>query len=507
MEGQKRVARALISVYEKEPALGLIEALHNLGVELVSTGGTLQFINSLGIPAVSVESLTGYPSIFGGRIKTLHPAIFGGILFRADVDLDNQQLIDYNILPFDMVVVDLYPFGETLASGANHSEILEKIDIGGISLLRAAAKNYHNVLVIPSRAYFDEAVDLLEVSHGSSNLEERRRYAAAAFRVSTTYDAVISGYLGRDFAPVFFKNIDSAFELRYGENPHQKGLFFGNLDEVFRQLQGKPLSFNNLLDIDAAVSIIGEFDEPTVAIIKHTNACGIASRQCLLDAWEQALAGDPISAFGGIIAANRPITRDVAIAMDKIFFEVLIAPGFDHEGLEILGCKKNRIILLQKVVTFAPEQFRSILGGVLWQSTDYSVFSQEKWQNVTIEKPNEAEQSDLRFANIVARHLKSNAIALVKGKKLLGMGAGQTSRIDALKQAIGKAKEFGNSLNGAVVASDAFFPFSDGVKMASEAGISAVVQPGGSIRDQDSIDYCNQVGMKMVFTGTRHFRH
>ena len=507
MEGQKRVTRALISVYEKEPTRGLIEALHMLGVEIVSTGGTLDYIKSLGIHATSVESLTGYPSILGGRVKTLHPAIFGGILSRADVDSDKQQLKEHNIFPFDMVVVDLYPFGETLASGANHDEIVEKIDIGGISLIRAAAKNYSDVFVVPSRAYFDEVVELLEVSHGTSSLEERERYAAAAFRVSATYDTAISGYLGQDFAPVFFKNIDSPFELRYGENPHQKGLFYGNLDEIFQQLNGKPLSFNNLLDVDAAVSLIAEFDEPTFAVIKHTNPCGIASRHNLLEAWQEALAGDPVSAFGGIIVANRPISKEVADAIDKIFFEVLIAPGFDDESLEILRGKKNRIILLQKVVTFASEQFRSILGGVLWQTCDQSSYAQERWQTVTIEKPNQDELADLRFANIVVKHLKSNAIALVKGKKLLGMGAGQTSRIDALKQSISKANEFGNPLKGAVIASDAFFPFSDGVKIAFDEGISAVVQPGGSIRDQESIDFCNQVGMKMVFTGTRHFKH
>ncbi len=507
MEVQKRVKRAIISVYDKEPTRRLIETLHGLGVEIVSTGGTLEFIKSLGITAYSVESLTGYPSILGGRVKTLHPAIFGGILARSGLDSDKQQLIEHGIYAFDMVVVDLYPFEQALASGVSHDEVIERIDIGGISLIRAAAKNYTDILVVPSRTYFNEVAELLQISHGTTNLEERKRFAAAAFRVSAAYDMAIFGYLGQDLSPVFFKNLDSPIGLRYGENPHQTGRFFGGFDEVFEQLNGKPLSFNNLLDVDAAIALIAEFDKPTVAIIKHTNPCGIASRATLPEAWNEALAGDPVSAFGGIIVANRAISSIEARAIDQIFFEILIAPKFDQDSLEILCKKKNRIILLQKVVTFAPEQFRSILGGVLWQSADTFGFEQERWQNVTLEQPTYQDLEDLKFANIVVKHLKSNAIALVKDLKLLGMGAGQASRIDALKQAISKAVEFGNGTVGAVLASDAFFPFSDAVRIADKAGIVAIVQPGGSVRDQESIDYCNRAGMKMVFTGTRHFKH
>lgn len=503
----KKVRRALVSVYFKEPSRRLIEALNQLDVELVSTGGTLDYIHSLGIPAKSVESLTQYPSILGGRVKTLHPAVFGGILARTHLELDQQHLREYNIGAFDMVVVDLYPFEETLASGASHKDIIEKIDIGGISLIRAAAKNYNDVLVVPSVAFFDEVVDLLHSGQGQTSLNDRRRMAAAAFEVSSHYDTAIFNYINQgDFSP-FKKSIPESVALRYGENPHQQGRFYGKFQDFFEQLHGKALSYNNLLDIDAAINLLAEFKEPTFAIIKHTNPCGVASRADLETAWHEALAGDPVSAFGGILIANRNITQKIAYAINEMFFEVLIAPGYEEGSLEVLMQKKNRILLKQKEFAAAPDQFRSLLGGVLWQTRDQANEFQEKWQAVTLRKPKKQEEADLHFANIIVKHLKSNAIALVKDQKLIGIGAGQTSRVDALKQAITKAREFAHELEGAVMASDAFFPFADSVEIAHKAGIKAVVQPGGSVRDQESIDYCNKAEVSMVFTGIRHFKH
>ncbi|MEE4178535.1 MAG: bifunctional phosphoribosylaminoimidazolecarboxamide formyltransferase/IMP cyclohydrolase [Bacteroides sp.] len=503
----KQVRRALVSVYYKEPSRRLIEALNQLGVELVSTGGTLEYIHSLGIPAKPVESLTQYPSILGGRVKTLHPAVFGGILARPHLDKDRQQMQEYQIEAFDMVVVDLYPFEETLASGASHQEAIEKIDIGGISLIRAAAKNYQDVMVVPSVKYFDEVVDLLHASQGKTSLEDRRRMAAAAFEVSSHYDTAIFSFMNQDDFHPFKKSIQDSVVLRYGENPHQQGRYFGKLEDLFEQLHGKALSYNNLLDVDAALNLMGEFSKPAFAIIKHTNPCGIATRATLKEAWEDALAGDPVSAFGGILIANRNITPEIAYAINEMFFEVLIAPDFEEGSLPVLMQKKNRILLKQKPYHAGGEQFRSLLGGVLWQTRDRVEAYQEMWQTVTLRQPDERETEDMRFANIIVKHLKSNAIALVKGQKLIGIGCGQTSRVDALKQAIAKATEFAHSLQGAVMASDAFFPFADSVEIAHKAGITAVVQPGGSVRDQASIDYCNQSGVAMIFTGIRHFKH
>lgn len=507
MEEIKKVKRALLSVYFKEPAKRLIEVLNDMGVELVSTGGTLDYIRSLGIDAKSVESLTEYPSILGGRVKTLHPAVFGGILARTELESDLSQLKEYQIEPFDMVVVDLYPFEETLASGANHQEIVEKIDIGGISLIRAAAKNFQHVAVVPSVDFFDSAIEMLYTSDGATTLEDRRKLAAAAFDVSSHYDTCIFNYLNKgDFQP-FKKSINQSVVLRYGENPHQQGKFFGKLYDVFEQLHGKPLSYNNLLDIDAAINLMADFSQPAFAIIKHTNPCGIASRNDIETAWYEALSGDPVSAFGGILIANRNITQKIAYAINEMFFEVLIAPEFDDGSLEVLMQKKKRIILKLKDVKPANDQFRSALNGVLWQTRDQEEESPERWQTVTLRKPSSAEEADLRFANIVVKHLKSNAIAIVHDQKLIGIGAGQTSRVDAMKHAIEKAKEFDHPLKGAVMASDAFFPFADTVQIAHNAGITAVVQPGGSVRDQESIDFCNKEGVAMIFTGVRHFKH
>ena len=503
----KQVRRALVSVYYKEPSRRLIEALHQLDVELVSTGGTLEYIHSLGIPAQSVESLTQYPSILGGRVKTLHPAVFGGILARTHLEPDMKHLEEYQIGTFDLVVVDLYPFEETLASGASQEEIIEKIDIGGISLIRAAAKNYPDVMIVPSVNYFDEVVDLLHSTQGRTSLEDRRRMAAAAFDVSSHYDTAIFSFMNQeDFHP-FKKSIQDSVVLRYGENPHQQGRYFGRLEELFEQLHGKALSYNNLLDVDAAMNLMAEFTAPSFAIIKHTNPCGIATRSTLKEAWEDALAGDPVSAFGGILIANRNITPEISYAINEMFFEVLIAPGYEEGSLPVLMQKKNRILLKQKPFAGGTDQFRSLLGGVLWQTRDRTDAYQEKWQTVTLREPDAREVEDMRFANIIVKHLKSNAIALVKDKMLVGIGCGQTSRVDALKHAIEKAREFDHPLGGAVMASDAFFPFADSVEIAHQAGVSSVVQPGGSVRDQESVDYCNQAGMAMVFTGIRHFKH
>lgn len=503
----RKVRRALVSVYCKESARGLVEALHNLGVVVVSTGGTLSYIQSLGIPAISVESITGYPSILGGRVKTLHPAVFGGILARSNNESDINQIAEHNISAFDLVAVDLYPFEETLTSGASHDEIIEKIDIGGVSLIRAAAKNYRDVLVVPSVDFFEEVTGLLVEGNGNTCLEDRRRMAAAAFDITSHYDTAIFGYMNQGRFSPFKKSTRENIVLRYGENPHQQGRFYGNIDNTFEQLHGKALSYNNLLDVDAAVNLIAEFTEPTFAIIKHTNACGVASRPDLESAWHEALSGDPVSAFGGILIANRNITPKIAYAINELFFEVLIAPGFDEDSLVVLQQKKNRILLRQLKPVVANDQFRSVLGGVLWQTNDQAGFEYEKWQNVTLKQPTETELTDLRFANIVVKHLKSNAIALVKNKKLIGMGAGHTSRVDALKQAINKAKEFYHEIEGAVLASDAFFPFADSVEIAYNAGIKSVIQPGGSVKDQESVNFCNKTGMAMVFTGFRHFKH
>jgi phosphoribosylaminoimidazolecarboxamide formyltransferase/IMP cyclohydrolase len=508
MTGLRKIRTALISVYHKDHLDEIVLKLNNLGIKIFSTGGTYDYIKKLGVEVTPVENLTGYPSILGGRVKTLHPKIFGGILARRSNPDDIQQLHQYEIPEIDLVIVDLYPFEQTVASGASDEEIIEKIDIGGISLIRAAAKNYHDVLIVASRNQYKDLLDLLESKEGQSSLNDRKMFAAEAFNVSSHYDTAIFNYFNRDFnAPVFKYSIQESKTLRYGENPHQSGIFFGNFDEIFDQLSGKEISYNNLLDIDAAVNLIADFNETTCAIIKHNNACGVASRSTLTEAWKDALAGDPVSAFGGIIVTNTLVDKSAAEEMNKIFFEIVIAPDYDNDALEILLSKKNRIILKQKKFEFPHTQFRSILNGVLFQDKDTKVEDEGDMRVVTQRAPSPDEIADLIFANKIVKHTKSNAIVLAKNKQLLGCGVGQTSRVDAVKQAIAKAGSFGFGLKGAVLASDAFFPFPDSVEIAHQAGITAVIQPGGSIRDNDSINFCNANNMAMVFTGIRHFKH
>jgi phosphoribosylaminoimidazolecarboxamide formyltransferase / IMP cyclohydrolase len=504
----KKIKKALISVYYKDRLEEIISVLNHFGVELYSTGGTYDFIVSCGIEARTIESLTGYPGILGGRVKTLHPKVFGGILARPDHDSDLLELDQYEIPLFDLVIVDLYPFAETLSKTTKEDEIIEKIDIGGISLIRAAAKNSANVLIVPSSDYYDELLMLLQTKQGQTELVDRKRFAAYAFAVSSSYDTNIFNWMNGEFGlPKFRQSIDVSRKLRYGENPHQEGSFFGKLENIFEQLHGKELSYNNLLDLEAGLSLVQEFNEPSFAILKHNNACGLASRHTIGEAYAAALAGDPVSAFGGVLVSNRLIDENSASLINELFFEIIIAPGFDKNALSILETKKNRIILQQKEFRFPLKQFRSLLGGVLEQDRDLKTENEANLNPVTALKPGIDEITDLIFANKIVKHTRSNAIVLVKNKQMLGSGIGQTSRVDALKQAIAKARENGFDLQGAVIASDAFFPFSDSVKLAAEAGIRSVVQPGGSVRDQDSIDYCNQAGISMVFTGTRHFKH
>ncbi len=506
--GLKKIKSALISVYHKEHLDEIIKKLNEYQITIYSTGGTYEYIRSLGIDAVQVESITGYPSILGGRVKTLHPKIFGGILARRNNSDDINQLKEYEIPEIDLVIVDLYPFEQTVASGASHEDIIEKIDIGGISLIRAAAKNYNDVLIVASKTQYKDLLELLNEKDGYSSLADRKMFAAEAFNISSHYDTAIFNYFNREFnSPIFKFSIQESKPLRYGENPHQSGIFFGNFEEIFDQIAGKEISYNNLLDIDAAVHLIADFDETTCAILKHNNACGVASREKLIDAWKDALAGDPVSAYGGIIVTNSLVDKYTAEEMNQIFFEVLIAPAYDDDALSILTSKKNRIILLQKKNNFPHIQFRSVLNGVLFQDKDTKVETEADMRVVTERAPTADEISDLEFANKIVKHTKSNAIVLAKNKQLLGSGVGQTSRVDALKQAIIKAGSFGFGLKGAVMASDAFFPFPDSVEIAHQAGITAVIQPGGSIRDNDSIDFCNKHNMAMVFTGIRHFKH
>lgn len=508
MTGLRKIRSALISVYHKDHLDEIVLKLKSLGVKLYSTGGTYDYIKQLGVDVTAVETLTGYPSILGGRVKTLHPKIFGGILARRSNSNDLDQLQQYDIPEIDLVIVDLYPFEQTVASGASEEDIIEKIDIGGISLIRAAAKNFNDVLIVASRAQYKDLLDLLENKDGQSSLNDRKMFAAEAFNVSSHYDTAIFNYFNHEYkAPVFKYSIQESKVLRYGENPHQTGIFFGNFEEIFDQLSGKEISYNNLLDIDSAVNLIGDFNETTCAILKHNNACGVASRSTLVEAWKDALAADPVSAFGGIIVANAAIDKNTAEEMNKIFFEVVIAPGYDDDALEILMSKKNRIILRQKKFEFPHTQFRSILNGVLFQDRDTKVEDEGDMRQVTHRAPTPEEVADLLFANKIVKHTKSNAIVLAKNKQLLASGVGQTSRVDALKQAIAKAGSFGFGLKGAVMASDAFFPFPDSVEIAHQAGITAVIQPGGSIRDNDSINFCNEHNMAMVFTGIRHFKH
>lgn len=504
---EKVIRRALISVYHKDGLAEILALLHKEGVEFVSTGGTSAFIESLGYPCVAVEDLTKYPSMLGGRVKTLHPAIQGGILARRSHETDQKEVAEYGLSLIDLVIVDLYPFEATVASGASEEDIIEKIDIGGISLIRGAAKNFEDVVIVPSQADYSTLHEILIARGARTTLQERRHFARRAFAVSSHYDSAISRYFDGEEHSSLRLTADGAKHLRYGENPHQQGVFYGDLERYFEQLHGKELSYNNLQDIEAAVSLIQDFSEPTFAILKHNNACGCASRPTLLEAWQAALAGDPVSAFGGVLVANRPIDLETAEEINKLFFEVLIAPDFTAEALPILESKKNRILLRQREPIHATWSYRSMLGGVLAQETDRAVETIAEMKPVTKVAPTDKELVDLVFATKLVKHSKSNAIVLSKDGQLIASGVGQTSRVDALQQAIAKARHFGFDLHGAVLSSDAFFPFDDCVTLAAEAGITAIAQPGGSVRDADSIAAADRLGVAMVMTGVRHFKH
>ena len=507
MSDNKRMKTALVSVFHKDGLEEIITTLHKEGVQLLSTGGTQEFIESLGVPCQRVEDLTGYPSILGGRVKTLHPKVFGGILGRRDNEGDQVQMVNYEIPEIDLVIVDLYPFEATVASGASHEAIIEKIDIGGISLIRAAAKNHKDVVIVASKDQYAPLTDILRDKGAQTTLEERAWFAKEAFAVSSAYDSAIFNYFDGEEGSMFRKAVNHPKVLRYGENPHQKGYFYGDFEAIFDQIHGKEISYNNLLDINAAVNLIDEFDETTFAILKHNNACGLASRETLLQAWIDALAGDPVSAFGGVLITNCPIDKATAEEINKIFFEVIIAPDYDVNALEILTQKKNRIILVRKEAALPRQQYRSVLNGVLVQDRDLKTETPEDCKPVTNKVATAEEIEDMLFANKIVKNSKSNAIVLAKGKQLLASGVGQTSRVDALKHAIEKAHGFGFDLNGAVMASDAFFPFPDCVEIAHEAGVTAVIQPGGSVRDAESVQYCNDHDVAMVITGFRHFKH
>ena len=510
MNQPKRIKTALISVFYKENLAPIIKQLHADGVTLLSTGGTRKFIEDLNIPCQAVEDLTSYPSILGGRVKTLHPKVFGGILTRRANESDQKEISEFEIPEIDLVIVDLYPFEETVKSGASAEDIIEKIDIGGISLIRAAAKNFNDVLIVSSRNQYADLLKVIQEGKGSTSIENRRRFAAQAFQISSHYDTAIFNYFNKTEEIEALKiSEDNANSLRYGENPHQKGTFFGKMDELFDKLHGKELSYNNLLDVDAAVNLIGEFTEndPTFAILKHNNACGIATRPSVLEAYEAALAGDPVSAFGGVLISNQAIDDATADAINPLFCEVVIAPSYSESALTTLKSKKNRIILVQKHIEMPTMQYRSILNGALVQDKDLVTDKKSNFKTVTNTAPTAQEIDDLEFASKLVKQTKSNAIILAKNGQLLAGGTGQTSRVDALNQAIKKAKEFNFDLNGAVMASDAFFPFPDCVEIAKNVGITAVIQPGGSIKDELSIDYCNNNDLAMVFTGTRHFKH
>ena len=504
---EKRIKTALVSVFHKDGLDEIITTLHKEGVQLLSTGGTQEFIESLGVPCQRVEDLTGYPSILGGRVKTLHPKVFGGILGRRDNEGDQVQMVNYEIPEIDLVIVDLYPFEATVASGASHEAIIEKIDIGGISLIRAAAKNHKDVVIVASKDQYAALADILRNKGAQTTLEERVWFAKEAFGVSSLYDSAIFNYFDEENGSMFRKAINHPKSLRYGENPHQKGYFYGDFEAMFDQIHGKEISYNNLLDINAAVDLIDEFEDTTFAILKHNNACGLASRDTLLEAWTDALAGDPVSAFGGVLITNRAIDKATAEEINKIFFEVIIAPDYDVNALEILTQKKNRIILVRKETEMPRQQYRSVLNGVLVQDRDLKTETPEDCKPVTNKVATAEEIEDMLFANKIVKNSKSNAIVLAKNKQLLASGVGQTSRVDALKHAIEKAHGFGFDLNGAVMASDAFFPFPDCVEIAHEAGVTAVIQPGGSVRDAESVEYCNNNDVAMVITGFRHFKH
>ncbi len=503
-----KIKNALVSVYYKDNLAPLIQLLNKYGVTFYSTGGTEAFIREQGVDVIPVEDLTSYPSILGGRVKTLHPKVFGGILARRPLASDQEQLEQYEIPEIDLVIVDLYPFEETVASGAAQQDIIEKIDIGGISLIRAAAKNFNDVVIISSKNDYQELEEILASQAGQTSLGQRKEFAKRAFNTSSHYDTAIFNYFNQeDPLPVFKQSLQHGQPLRYGENPHQKGVFYGDLDAMFEKLNGKELSYNNLVDVDAAVAIVDEFEAPTFAILKHTNACGVASRPTIAQAWEAALACDPVSAFGGVLITNGEVDAATATAINNLFFEVLIAPAYSAEALTILTAKKNRIILKRKEIALPATQFKTLLHGVILQDKDSVVEGPAAMTAVTSTQPTAAQLEDLYFANKIVKHTKSNTIVFAKDGTLIASGVGQTSRVDALKQAIEKAQAFGFEIKGSVMASDAFFPFPDCVEIAADAGVTAVLQPGGSIKDQLSIDMCNEKGLAMVTTGVRHFKH
>lgn len=501
----KKIQSALISVFYKDGLESIIQELSKLGITIYSTGGTQGFIEKLGVDVVPVETLTNYPSILGGRVKTLHPSVFGGILGKRDDATHLEEMKQYNIPEIDLVIVDLYPFEETVAFTDDEKAIIEKIDIGGPSMIRGAAKNFKDVVVIAAKKDYTVLENLLKEQKGETTLEQRKTFAAKAFEVVAHYDVAIAKYFNPSASLYFLESIPYPKAMRYGENPHQSGVFYGDLSKLFDQLNGKELSYNNLVDVDAAIQLIKEFSETTFAIIKHTNVCGVAQRPTVKESWDAALAGDPESAFGGVLVCNGTINKATADAINEIFFEVLIAPAFDTDALTVLKSKKNRILLQLKSQPVAGEQYKSLLNGVLIQGIDEGNYTE--WKDSGGRETTAAEKDDLIFANLICKHLKSNAIALVKNKQLIGKGCGQTSRIDSLRQAVEKARQFNFDLQGAVMASDAFFPFDDCVQLGHEAGITAFIQPGGSIRDNDSIEYCKKNNLAMVITGMRHFKH
>jgi phosphoribosylaminoimidazolecarboxamide formyltransferase/IMP cyclohydrolase len=510
MSNTKTIKSALISVFHKEGLKPLVQKLNEQNVTIYSTGGTEKFIKDLGINVVPVEDVTSYPSILGGRVKTLHPKVFGGILNRQDNENDASQLKEFDIPQIDLVIVDLYPFEKTVASEAPEQDIIEKIDIGGISLIRAAAKNFKDTVIISSMEQYDGFLELISKNNGATTISDRKELAAKAFNISSHYDTAIFNYFNLDHKETVLKISETNGKvLRYGENPHQKGFFFGDLDAMFDKLHGKELSYNNLLDVDAAVNLMNEFagEAPTFAVLKHNNACGFSQRETIKEAYVDALAGDPTSAFGGVLIANREIDTETALEIHKLFCEVVIAPSYTENALEILRGKKNRILLIQKNIELPTQNVRTALNGLLVQDKNVKTDTREDLTYVTNTKPSNSELKDLLFASKICKHTKSNTIVFTKNNQLLASGTGQTSRVDALKQAIKKATDFGFDLNGAVMASDAFFPFPDCVEIADKAGIKSVIQPGGSIKDQLSIDYCNDHTISMVLTGTRHFKH
>ncbi|MGM0635360.1 MAG: bifunctional phosphoribosylaminoimidazolecarboxamide formyltransferase/IMP cyclohydrolase [Bacteroidota bacterium] len=510
MSTTKKVQSALISVFHKDGLAPIVQQLDELGVQIYSTGGTEKFIHDLGIDVTPVEDVTSYPSILGGRVKTLHPKVFGGILNRAENESDAAEIKQYEIPQIDVVIVDLYPFEDTVASGASEADIIEKIDIGGISLIRAAAKNFKDVLCVSSRKDYQEFLAVLQENKGETTLANRKKFAAKAFQVSSHYDTAIFNYFNETASEAAYKiSFDEGRSLRYGENPHQKGWFYGKFDDVFDQLHGKELSYNNLLDVDAAVNLMREFEgeAPTFAILKHNNACGFAQRETVLEAYKDALAGDPVSAFGGILISNTTIDEATASEINSLFCEVIIAPKFDQDAIEVLQSKKNRRLLVLKDFEAPKQTIRTCLNGVLVQDRDAVTDTKDILELATKQEASHQEIEDLLFASKICKHTKSNTIVLAKNKQLIASGTGQTSRVDALRQAIEKALSFKFDLKGAVMASDAFFPFPDCVEIAHNAGVTAVIQPGGSIKDQLSIDFCNEKNMSMLMTGTRHFKH